>query len=385
MEVGDFAQTSMLEDEDVGEGGTNLNDEPHPTIYPLQVQHEPQWLSLKQSILAKIVQLQRGWDKAKLQISEQDSLLQELFGDFKFTHHGELEGGEINPLLEDQITNNIDYRGWSLGKLLTNLPSTWDGDLEGYNAPGSWKQLMTIYKSLGMVKPKRYRLCTGTSQNSHKPVVLEPSNEDAYEGASKVKCKCIQPIDMESRISNKKLQRDCDQCCSRCSICNKKRIEIMSFDYLPFTALLTSLMRSNSFVHDFLRMWRERRNWQGLPPTENPFTINEWWDGTKVREWSNFFDSNAIYELPQICPNAKCKSAFRAFPEHLCVAELNNGWNEESQIYSFSCTYCSTLVTGPRRITKVKFFTLFVLVKFKLVFPKNHVLIYIILTLRKDA
>lgn len=354
METEEFVHASMSEDEVVGEGGNPINDEPQPTIYPIHVQQQPRWLSLKQSILAKIVGLQCGWDNAKLQIREQDSILREIFGDFKFEQHGELEAGEINPLLEGHINNNIDYRGWSLGKLLTHLPTTWNGDLEGYNAPGSWKQLMTIYKSLGMVKSKRYRLCTGTSQKSHRPVLLEPSNEDAYEGTSKVYCKCVGPTNMENTTSKRKLQRDCEHCCSRCSICNKKRVEIMFFDYLPFTALLTTLMRCNSIVHDFLRMWRERRNWQGLPPMENPHVINEWWDGNKAREWSNFFDSNAIYELPQVCPNAKCKSAFRAFPEHLRVAELNNGWNEENQIYSFPCTYCSTLVTGPRRITQVK-------------------------------
>ena len=101
MEVGEFAQTSMLEDEDVGEGGFNFNDGPQPTTYPPQIQHEPQWLSSKQSILANIiVQLQRGWNNAKLQIREEDFSLQDLFGDFKFTkYNGELEGGEINPLL----------------------------------------------------------------------------------------------------------------------------------------------------------------------------------------------------------------------------------------------------------------------------------------------
>lgn len=162
METEEFVHASMSEDEVVGEGGNPINDEPQPTIYPIHVQQQPRWLSLKQSILAKIVGLQRGWDNAKLQIREQDSILREIFGDFKFEQHGELEAGEINPLLEGHINNNIDYRGWSLGKLLTHLPTTWNGDLEGYNAPGSWKQLMTIYKSLGMVKSKRYRLCTGT-------------------------------------------------------------------------------------------------------------------------------------------------------------------------------------------------------------------------------
>lgn len=203
--------------------------------------------------------------------------------------------------------------------------------------------------------------------------MLEPCNDDAYEAASKVKCKCIGPIDMENRMSKEFFQRDFEQCCLWCSICNKKHVKIVSFDYLPFTALPTTLMRTNNFFHVMSCIMRS--NWQELPPM-----------GNRAREWSNFFDTSAIYELPQICPNAKCESAFWAFLEHFCVAGLINGWIEESWIF-FILLYLLFTTTSNWTKThnegKKLSSTLFVIMSFNLVCRKEPYLIYSNLTFKK--
>jgi hypothetical protein len=48
----------------------------------------------------------------------------------------------------------------------------------------------SFYKSQGMTNPIRYRLCIGKEGNPHAPMLLEPSDEDLYEGPDVVKCTC---------------------------------------------------------------------------------------------------------------------------------------------------------------------------------------------------
>ena len=78
-----------------------------------------------------------------------------------------------------------------------------------------------------MLNLVRYRLCTGQAGNAHIPFLLEPSDEDFYEGEKILKCSCI-------GRNKTRLQRDCPTCCEKCPLCDKFWRLCLAFDYLSF-------------------------------------------------------------------------------------------------------------------------------------------------------
>ena len=59
-----------------------------------------------------------------------------------------------------------------------------------YFAPSSWNTLEDFYTNNGMSSPVRYGLCRGQDGNAHIPILLEPSDEDFYEGSKILKYSC---------------------------------------------------------------------------------------------------------------------------------------------------------------------------------------------------
>lgn len=49
----------------------------------------------------------------------------------------------------------LDYKDISVGRLLSLVGPDWNGDLDGFQAPTSWKQLKNIYKGLGMEETQK--------------------------------------------------------------------------------------------------------------------------------------------------------------------------------------------------------------------------------------
>jgi len=226
----------------------------------------------------------------------------------------------------------------------------WNGDLGGVQAPTTWKQLMKIYRGLGMVEAQKWRLCIGDDATSHAPTVLKPHKEDCSD--LKLDCLC----NPKSRVKHR---RDCPGCCQKCPTCDKMRKDILSFEYLPIIGILTFMYvfetLSRTLCHDFLEFWRNEDAWKGLPEDFMPRRIQEFWDGSKVREYAAFWDPQLEWEVPIVCPNPMCKRSFQAFPESQRCEELcGDSWKSNLGLYSFPCSECFTLVEAPRCIQKVR-------------------------------
>jgi hypothetical protein len=158
--------------------------------------HNKSWLK-KQSLC----------DSSNMPIGDQNSILKLLFGDVEETS-SDASGGLAN------------YTEYSIGRLLTALPKDWKGELGGVEFPKSFHQFNRLYTKMGMVKPVRYRLCTGNADNPHEPILLQPSTEEFREGPCRVFCSTDRHL----------LRIDCNHCCSTCTECGAKRRDILAFD-----------------------------------------------------------------------------------------------------------------------------------------------------------
>lgn len=154
--------------------------------------------TLEQAILNQIIYVQSVCDAQGAGIGLQDFLMKQFLGGFTST-------GQV---AEAQV--NLDHQ--PLGLLMSQLPVGWDGTLEGYSIPKSWKKLMDMYSQLGMVTPERWRLCVGTVEYAHEGVVLRPSDEDCYRSGRILQC--------ELHGVNK---RDCPLCSEKCPKCRLPR------------------------------------------------------------------------------------------------------------------------------------------------------------------
>lgn len=193
--------------------------------------------SLEQAILSQIINVQSVCDSHGASIGLQDFLLKQFLGGFDTK---EVAGEEVN------------FDNQPLGFLLSELPVGWDGKLQGHKVPDSWKKLMEMYIDLGMVTPERWRLCVGTLDFAHEGVLFPPSLEDCYKSGHVQQC-----------LIHKINKRDCALCCERCRECTLPKKEIKPFDYLPIGPQLTLIMKSKSFCHQILEMWRNRQRWMG--------------------------------------------------------------------------------------------------------------------------
>ena len=118
-----------------------------------------------------------------------------------------------------------------------------------YFAPSSWNTLEDFYTNNGMLSLVSYRSCTSQDDNAHIPILLEPSDEDFYEGAKILKCSF-------TGRNKTRLQRDFPTCCEKYPLCNKFRRLCLAFDYLPFGPRIAYMCKSMSLCHKLFEVWR---------------------------------------------------------------------------------------------------------------------------------
>lgn len=195
-----------------------------------------------------------------------------------------------------------------------------------------------------MTTPVRYRLCTGKEGTPHTPILMEPSNEDLYEGPHVVKCTC--------NIGSKaQLARDCSECSEKCPQCKIERKFVLAFDYLPFGPRIAFMCKSKTTCYDFLEVWRKRNDWMEKEVTYKPASISQFWHGKKMREVQNFWNPQMHWELPVRCSGPNCNSMFRAFPTK-CI-ELQDAWNIDLEKYQFQCPHCGFYIDQTPSIIQV--------------------------------
>lgn len=334
IEANANTRTSMSQDDnnivydEVLHEDTTIEDVSHET--PQCYMEEPQDLSLEDQIIERCIEMQALWDKYQTPIQLQDEMLRLLFGDMAGS--------------KDAPSANVKTKP-SLGKLLVQLPTTWNGDLNGIKIPTCWKQLINTYVGLGMHDVQRFRMCTGVGSSPHSARVFQPSKEDNYAG-DVLYCLC-----QEDSRKKRFLKRDCVSCCEKCMECKMPRKDMVAFEYAPISTQLQFLSKSRTICHKFLRMWRNKERWLGKHQMEHPDHINEFWDGKKCRETQTFWNPNSSFELPVICEQSFCKKAYTTFPNRCQL--LQNNWDEDRGIYDFICTACRSPIQCKRKLCKV--------------------------------
>ena len=198
-----------------------------------------------------------------------------------------------------------------------------------YFDPPSWDKLEDFYKAEGMISPVRYRLCIGDDGNPHRPLLMEPSDEDIYEGGNVVKCLCN-----GGNLSI--LKRDCPHCCSKCHICQKNQKLTLAFDYLSFGPRIAKMCESKTTCYEFLEVWRNREEWMYKSVDYKPPSISQFWHGRRMRELQKIWNPNIQWELPIYCCSPTCQHIFQSFPTK--CAELLEGWNDHLQKYQIKCS-----------------------------------------------
>ena len=130
----------------------------------------------------------------------------------------------------------------------------WKGELDEGQVINSWKKLMKMYKTKGMVDPTRYPMCIGsTEEYVHDAIILESSAEDVYERDNVVHCIC-NPL---------KIKEDCHVHAETCIMCNKTRKDMIPIDYLPIESQLQNLKHSKSYSERMLSLWKNKDRWIG--------------------------------------------------------------------------------------------------------------------------
>ncbi|MCO5555122.1 hypothetical protein L7F22_008663 [Adiantum nelumboides] len=283
---------------------------------------------LNDEILNSMIGLHSICDKYRTPIQMQDELLRAWFGGL-----GPSKGRQS--LCEKPMK--------SLASLLIQKPSDWDGSLNGRSVPCKWPHMVELYKEMGMVPLQEWKLCLGEEDHIHSPHIMKPSLEDDREVQEALKCR--------RRTSElpRPLRRDCDKCCERCPICNRRRKDVMPFHFISLIGQLKLLCKSEAICWDFLRMWRARDRWLDKTVNEQPEFIDEFWDVEKTRMYQNFWNPQKEWEPPILCSNPNCRRAHRAFPPELIGILLHKGLNLRRQdAYDFRCSKCATALEAQR-------------------------------------
>ena len=200
------------------------------------------------------IKMQSDWDSFGCSISCQDSMMRYLF-----------DG--LNPKgLQDDVPK--------FGAIFRHMAEDWKGELDEGQVVKSWKNLMKMYRNSGMVDPRRYRMCIGsTEENIHDAIILEPSVEDTYEGNDVVNCTCNPP----------KMKRDCDIHAEMCIMCNTMRKNMIPIDYLPIRSQLQNIMHSKLYSEKMLSLWKNKDCWMGKSVDDVSASTKDFWDGEKLR------------------------------------------------------------------------------------------------------
>ncbi|KAL3682715.1 hypothetical protein R1sor_000737 [Riccia sorocarpa] len=251
--------------------------------------------TLDEAIYRSTWKFQALLDKNNVSIELQESILAILFGP------------DAPRMLPD---GRMDYRDMSLGSLLRYAGREWRGGELRLRGLCSLNAISRLYRDQGMPTVERWRFCLGEGDTAHAPLTYGTSKQDDYT-KSGLKCNC-------AHRPSTGLQRECEICTERCAVtsCRLQRKNMESFDYIPIGSMLRLICRSRTYCHSMLSMWRAKHRW--FMPDETAvnvvptFPIKDWWDGTKAKEISWFWDSGKTWELPVVC--AACQEVYQAFP-----------------------------------------------------------------------
>ncbi|KAL3683154.1 hypothetical protein R1sor_001176 [Riccia sorocarpa] len=305
-----------------------LQQEPVPLV--------PYNPTMDEAIFRAVWRLQGVLDSHNCSVDLQNNILTALFG----------QHSKPSTVADEEI----DYTSLCLGTLLRLAGKEWNGGAIGLSGLRSLEAIRKCYLAAGMPHVQRWRLCTGKgAPEFHEPLVHEPSSQDDYNGTGE-KCKC-------SPRPTSGLQRDCDQCSERCTDeqCLLVRKKMMPFDHLPLGSMIKLICRSRSFCHEMLTMWRSRSRWMiGSEPSATAplptYPIKDWWDGTRAKELSWFWDPAVEYELPVVCN--VCHQAYQAFPQKCLELASPSNFNLEENSYEFICVHCGTAICTQRKMAK---------------------------------
>ena len=125
-------------------------------------------MPLGEAILTRTIKLQTLFDKSHMSMGLQGQILCILF----YSRDSHSRNGE----------EVFDVGKLSLGKLLTLKAKEGNPELSSVALPTSWKQLISLYRKLGMPKAQRWRICVGPDDSLHEPQLLPPNEEDVIDG-----------------------------------------------------------------------------------------------------------------------------------------------------------------------------------------------------------
>ena len=180
----------------------------------------------------------------------------------------------MHHLFDGLRPENTHDKDPKFGAIFRGMVGEWKGELDEGQVTNSWKKLMKMYRTRGMVDPRRYQMCIGsTKENIHDAVILEPSTEDLYEGDNVVQCMC----------NPSKIKQDCHVHAQTCTMCNVTRKDMIPIDYLPIESQLQNLMHSKLYSKKMLSLWKNKDCWIGKSANDAPICIIDFWDGEKFR------------------------------------------------------------------------------------------------------
>jgi hypothetical protein len=214
--------------------------------------------SNKKLLLQKLIKIQSIFYSSGLSQGVQQKLLAEVFGG-----------------LEEHDGTHVLPSEHAFGDVFRDMPPTWKGEVEGNTIPLSWRNLMNLYRNLGMLLPQRWRMCVGRTDFVHEPRIIKPVDYDNYDRVSNRMCSCIP----------KKILRECPRCLDTCTDCGTIRKDMIPIDYSLIAPQLCLLIRSQIFCEKMITLWENRGRWMNKDVEEGLDHIKDIWDGKKMHEY----------------------------------------------------------------------------------------------------
>ncbi|KAL3698426.1 hypothetical protein R1sor_012502 [Riccia sorocarpa] len=128
--------------------------------------------TLDEAVYRETWKLQALLDASNVPATTQDTILKSLFGD--------------SPEPRTDQLGREDYRGWGLGQLLRHAGSDWTGGELGLRVLRSVSSIHDVYKSAGMPKVVRWRLCIGEEGLGDPRTIALMGYWDGFQSASSV-------------------------------------------------------------------------------------------------------------------------------------------------------------------------------------------------------
>ncbi|KAL3690068.1 hypothetical protein R1sor_016377 [Riccia sorocarpa] len=128
--------------------------------------------TLDEAVYRETWKLQALLDASNVHATAQDTVLKSLFGD--------------SPEHRIDHLGREDYRGWGLGQLLRHAGSDWTGGELGLRVLRSVNSIHDVYKSAGMPKVVRWRLCIGEEGLGDPRNIALMGYWDGFQSASSV-------------------------------------------------------------------------------------------------------------------------------------------------------------------------------------------------------